>query len=112
MRIVRLSTAEVIDKSVPEIYHETIKKGVMAWNEAMPDIRLLDVAGSLLFGTFWDHKCFTLRRLKLIQVAVGFETLIIMETALVSQQSWGFQMISPSVGLGCLGASPIPSPFD
>lgn len=39
--------AEVIDKSVPEIYHETIKKGVLAWNEAMPDY---PVAGSLLFG--------------------------------------------------------------
>lgn len=25
----------VIDKSVPEIYHETIKKGVLAWNETL-----------------------------------------------------------------------------
>eukprot|EP00434_Breviolum_minutum_P029675 symbB.v1.2.026233.t1/scaffold2605.1/size75065/4 len=33
----------VIDKSVPEIYHETIKKGVMAWNETIP---VCDVNGS------------------------------------------------------------------
>ena len=32
------SCSQVIDKSVPEIYHATIKQGVLAWNEAGNDL--------------------------------------------------------------------------